>query len=297
MPSRRFTLRPACLLGLLLLALAAAYPTPAALAADVAADSSAPAGETQARIATRPGVTVNALLLLPPGPEKPKAAVIFFPGDKGDIGVGGDEQHPTLKKGGNFLVRSRRAFVARGLAVLVPDAPSDQPGGMSPQFRFSDENVADIAALVAFLKQRTGLTPWLSGTSMGAISASFAGVRLKDAVSGLVLSSSVTRVSRKWDMPPLRVRGALDAGLENLRVPVLVVRHRDDACSTSPPDNGARMLEALWNAPKKELLTFEGGKTPESGPCEAKSQHGYFGIEDEVVEGICGFILRNQPAR
>lgn len=275
--------------ALLLLALAAA-PCQAAGGEPAAA-------ETLARIPTRPGVTVNALLLMPPGPDKPRAAVIFFPGDKGDVGVGGEEARPTLKRTGNFLVRTRQAFAARGIAVLVADAPSDQPGGMSPHFRFSDENVADIAALAAFMKQRTGLAPWLSGTSMGAISASFAGVRLKDAVVGLVLSSSVTRVSKKWDMPPLRVRGALDAGLESLRVPVLVVRHRDDACSTSPPDNGARMLEALWNAPKKELLTFEGGKTPESGPCEARSQHGYFGIEDEVVEGICGFILRNQPAR
>jgi pimeloyl-ACP methyl ester carboxylesterase len=167
---------------------------------------------------------------------------------------------------------------------------------MTPGFRFSDENVADIRALAAFLKERTGFVPWLSGTSMGALSASYAGVRLKDAVAGLVLSSSVTRVNRKWDVPATRIRGALDAGLESLRVPVLVVRHRDDGCVSSPPDNGPRMLEALWAAPKKELLTFEGGLPPQSGPCEAKSQHGYLGLEDEVVAGISAFILRNTPS-
>lgn len=287
MPSARVSRR---LLSLIAAALLVALCCTGALAAGT------PGGdELLVSIPTRAGVTVKALLLLPPNGQPVRAAAILFPGDQGDIGLGGEERRPTLKKGGNFLVRTRALYAAQGIAVLAPDAPSDQPGGMSPSFRFSDEHVADVRALCAFLRERSGLAPWLVGTSYGSISATYAAARLKDAVAGVALASSVTRVSRKWNMPPHRVRGAMDAGLDSLRVPVLIVRHRDDACPTSPPDNAPRMMESLQNASQKELLTYEGGLPLKSEPCEAKSPHGYYGLDEEAAGGIIGFILRNQP--
>jgi hypothetical protein len=38
-------------------------------------------------------------------------------------------------------------------------------------------------------------------------------------------------------------------------------------------------------------LSFEGGPPAQSDACEAKSAHGYLGIEAEVVAGIAAFIL------
>ena len=37
-------------------------------------------------------------------------------------------------------------------------------------------------------------------------------------------------------------------------------------------------------------MTFEGGAPAESGPCEARSPHGYLGIEPDVVKAIADWI-------
>jgi hypothetical protein len=38
---------------------------------------------------------------------------------------------------------------------------------------------------------------------------------------------------------------------------------------------------------------LDGGAPPTSAPCEAKSQHGFFGIEAEAVDTIAKFIRAN----
>jgi hypothetical protein len=45
----------------------------------------------------------------------------------------------------------------------------------------------------------------------------------------------------------------------------------------------AQRLKAVTVA---DFLTFTGGTTPESGPCEPFSPHGYFGIEPKVTQAI-----------
>ena len=44
-------------------------------------------------------------------------------------------------------------------------------------------------------------------------------------------------------------------------------------------------------APRRvELLAFDGGDPPQSGPCEARAAHGYFGIDAQVVDAIVAWI-------
>jgi len=62
----------------------------------------------------------NAVLLRP---GAPKASVILMPGGDGQIGAGPGGIITKLK--GNQLVRTRGAYLARGLAVLVVDADVD----------------------------------------------------------------------------------------------------------------------------------------------------------------------------
>jgi hypothetical protein len=50
------------------------------------------------------------------------------------------------------------------------------------------------------------------------------------------------------------------------------------------------IYKALAQANPKEILTFEGGNPPKSDACEAQAQHGYFGIEREVVDAIIEWI-------
>ena len=61
---------------------------------------------------------VNAALLMP---AKPHGAIILLAGGDGQIGVGSDG---SIAKQGNQLVRTRKAYAARGFAVLVPRAMS-----------------------------------------------------------------------------------------------------------------------------------------------------------------------------
>lgn len=77
---------------------------------------------------------------------------------------------------------------------------------------------------------------------------------------------------------------------------MLVVSHENDGCACSPgsPAAGARLLAALSGAPVKEFKIFIGGSLPLSSPCDARSPHGFFGIESSVVEFIADWIKSRQ---
>jgi len=50
-------------------------------------------------------------------------------------------------------------------------------------------------------------------------------------------------------------------------------------------------MDKLTAVPRKELLTFEGGKS-QGDPCNAMAYHGFNGIEQEVVTKIAEWITR-----
>src|SRR3954469_23746952 len=56
-------------------------------------------------------------------PKAPRASVILMPGGDGNIRPG--DQGDIHRLAGNQLVRTRHAYAARGLAVLVVDAGTD----------------------------------------------------------------------------------------------------------------------------------------------------------------------------
>jgi hypothetical protein len=73
-------------------------------------------------------------------------------------------------------------------------------------------------------------------------------------------------------------------------VPTLVVHHRDDACRSTPYADTPALMRDLGSAPRRELLTFNGGDPPQSGPCDARAAHGYLGLDAEVVAAIAKWI-------
>jgi Lysophospholipase len=277
-PLSVFRLASLCLISLCLVCLCLAAP---AKAQDLP--------EAFLALPTRPGVTLPLAVL---APEHPRGAVILLAGGKGKLDITEQDGKAVVHIGGNFLVRSRQLFAAQGLAVLVADAPSDRPDGLSAGFRVSAAHVEDLRKAVAYARERWGLKPWLVGTSMGTFSAAWAGARLpQEELGGVVLTSTIAKAAKRWELPAAFDDGVLGAGLGSIRVPALVVRHKDDACAFSAPSAGPKLLEALTNAPRKALLSFEGGLPAQSEACEAKSAHGYLGIEAEVVAGIAAFIL------
>lgn len=230
------------------------------------------------RIDTRPGVTVSFYNMKREGA---KATIILLPGGAGGIGL--KNGIPTSN---NFLVRSRDLFAANGFNVAVIGKPSDKDD-LDGSFRISSEHIEDLRRVVAFLKKDSGLPVWVVGTSMGTISATaLATVVGKEEVSGIVLTSSVTR--KKPGAVP-------EQKLESIRLPVLVVHHEFDECKICVPGEVSQIIKGLKNAPIKKEVYVKGGANPTGNPCEALHWHGFIGMEKEVVDLISDWIKSPGP--
>lgn len=253
-----------------LVALTMAFSAPAFAATDEFAD-----------IDTRPGVTVGLMTTKPAG--DPVAAAILLIGGDGKLGLwrGGGARSR------NFLVRARGLFAERGVLTIAVDVPSDRRQDGLDGFRGSEEHRADMAAVLSWVRGRTGAPVWLIGASRGTVSMGHVAGKLP--IDGAVFTATVVRASRR--RPPT----ALDGDLESIRAPVLVVHHREDGCVVTPVDRLDRLTRRLTGATKVETLLFEGGRPAESEPCQARSPHGFFGIEGRVTEAIVGWMRANGP--
>ena len=223
-------------------------------------------------------------------PEKPVASVILFAGGHGGLGLKSANDMTWGK--GNFLVRSRDKFAAEGLMVAVIDAPSDNQGGMKATFRFSSEHAADINAVAAHMKKEASVPVWAVGTSMGTWSAATGAIGAAN-IDGLVLTSTVTRSKPEWAIAKSHPNGVASLPLSRVKVPSLIMSHKNDACAITPAADAAKLTKALSGAKKVEVILLEGGSPPESDPCEAKSEHGFLGLEGQAVAKIAAFIKAN----
>lgn len=231
-------------------------------------------------IPTRPGVSQRMVVL---SPQNPQAAVILFAG-----GHGGLQMYPngSFKWGeGNFVVRTRQLFADQGLLVVVVDAPSDRqsPPYLSG-FRQQPEHVADIKAVIAWVREQAKVPVWLVGTSRGTQSAAYVATEVdgSEGPDGLVLSSTILTDNKG--------RPVLAMPLDKLHIPVLVVHHEQDGCGHCSFSDVPRLMEKLSGAPKKQLLTFKNGRN-RGDPCGPFAYHGFNGLEREVVAQIAMWIL------
>ena len=232
-------------------------------------------------IPTRPGVTEAFVMVRPAG--VPVASVVLFSGSRGRLRL---ERGLPGAAATNVLVRNRARFAERGLLVAVVDSPSDRLADGLVRFRTSAEHAADVRALIAALRAQAPVPVWLVGTSMGSVSAASVAARLESGgPDGIVLTSSVTGQSREM------AESLQDVALDRIRVPALVVHHRDDGCRASRYADTSWLMRRLSAAPKRELLTFSGGDAPQSDACEPLAPHGYFGLDAQVVDAIAAWII------
>jgi predicted dienelactone hydrolase len=263
--------------------------TSAICAALLAISASAAIAQSPALVTIKtPRGANQAFILIKP--DKPVASVILFAGGHGGLGLKSATDMTWGK--GNFLVRSREKFASLGLMVAVIDAPSDNQGGMKATFRFSSEHAADIGAVAAHLKKEANVPVWTVGTSMGTWSAATGAMGAKD-VDGLVLTSTVTRAKPEWAIAKSHPNGVASLSLSRVKVPTLVMSHKNDGCAITPAADAAKLTKALSGSKKVEVILMEGGSPPESDPCEAKSEHGFLGIEGDAVAKIANFIKAN----
>jgi hypothetical protein len=134
---------------------------------------------------------------------------------------------------------------------------------------------------------------WLVGTSRGAISAGNAAGRLKGAAApdGVVLTSPVT-VGTTGGRLAWTAQTALDAPLEGVTIPLLLVGHAADACLRSPP-GGMAAIAKRAKSPRLRVVTVTGGPgSRQSGlaACEGRSPHAFVEQEAEVAAGIARFV-------
>ena len=231
-------------------------------------------------VPTRAGVTQRFLLIQA---ENPKAAVILFAGGHGGLQLSADGAMKDLR--GNFLVRSRDAFAAQGLAVAVIDAPSDrQSFPHLNNFRQTADHLTDVKAVIAWLKTELKIPVWLIGTSRGTQSAGYIATQSSPAnggPDGVVLTASILSDPRGRPVP--------DMTLDRISVPVLVAHHRLDGCRACFFSDLPRLTDKLKHLKRTETLVFDGGIST-GDPCEARAYHGFNGIEAEVVAKISAWI-------
>ena len=231
-------------------------------------------------IPTRPGVTQRMLVL---SPAEPKAAVVLFAGGHGGLQL---YANGSMKWGdGNFLLRTRDMFANQGLLVVVVDAPSDrQAAPFLSGFRQRPEHAADIKAVIAWVRDAARVPVWLVGTSRGTQSVGYVATELGGAEGpdGIVLTSSIITDPKGRPVPAMP--------LEKIRVPVLVVHHEQDGCSSCAFSGVPAMMAKFTGAAKSELIAVKGGDS-RGDPCEAMAYHGYNGIEQEVVRQIGAWVL------
>ena len=210
----------------------------------------------------------------------PTAVAVLFNGGGGAVGL----LQRIPRPGANFLVRTRGLFASRGVATAVIDVPTDL-NTMPDAYRMGRRHADDVRTLVGVLKQRyPGLPVYLVGTSRGTVSAAYAGAALGDAVTGVVLSSTVFNATRGG-------AGVSSFDWDTIRTRLLFVHHEDDACIATPYAMARRV------AASRVLVSVHGGDAPRSEPCEAFSAHGFLGVEGPVVDAIVAWMRGEVPPR
>ncbi len=248
------------------------------------------AEETVLKIESRPGVS-EVMVLTPArvanefasemrskpiaGQGGAKNVVIVLEGGSGQIRMGKTSDGPDagkLKIGGSLPVMARQELADKVGAVAILTQPSDRPV-MDEQWRDSDEHVADIAAAVTVVQQRfPGAKVWLLGLSNGSWSAAHAGAALQDKLAGVILMSVA--------------QGAFATrGFAGIRIPVLVVQHRRDACL---PYRNIE-AQARWHT----LITVDDARLPRPGArreCSGSAAHSFRGSEAAVMAAVAQWI-------
>ena len=190
-------------------------------------------------------------------PKAPRASVILMPGGDGAIRAG--DQGDLHGLTGNQLVRTRHAYAARGLAVLVADAGTDLNGAV--------QYMAAIKRPVTVIATSRGTIRAAEGIARGA------------RPDALVLTSGFLSADSGSGQNVMSILGSA-ASLPR----TLVIHHRQDSCRATLPAGVDPFVK--WSAGRARVVWVSGG-TSEGDPCEARAHHGFNGIDGQIV-GIAG---------
>jgi hypothetical protein len=190
-------------------------------------------------------------------PKAPRASVILMPGGDGNIRPG--DQGDIHGLTGNQLVRTRHAYAARGLAVLVVDAGTD---------------LNSAVQYMAAIKRPVTVV----GTSKGTIRAA-EGIARGARPDALVLTSGFLSSESGSGYSVRSILGS-PASLPR----TLVIHHSQDGCRVTLPAGVEPFIN--WSAGRARVAWINGGHS-QGDPCEAYSHHGFAGQDGQIV-GLAG---------
>ncbi|MGJ4950473.1 alpha/beta hydrolase [Bradyrhizobium sp. HKCCYLS20291] len=192
-------------------------------------------------------------------PASARASVILLPGGDGAINVG--EQGDIHGLLGNQLVRTRKAYAARGLAVMVADTNTDLKAAV--------DYMASIKRPVTVI-----------GTSRGTLRAA-EGIARGARPDALVLTSGFLSPESGSSSNVMSILGAPSA------LPrTLVIHHSSDACKFTLPAGVDPFIK--WSGGRARVKWLSGG-AEEGDPCQARGHHGFNGLDGQVVSLAAGF--------
>ena len=192
-------------------------------------------------------------------PKAPRASVILLPGGDGAIRAGDNGDINGLR--GNQLVRTRHAYAARGLAVLVADAGTDLKSAVD---------------YMAAIKRPVTVV----GTSRGTLRAA-EGIARGARPDALVLTSGFLSPDSGSGSNVMSILGS-PAALPR----TLVIHHRQDGCRVTLPAGVDPFIK--WSAGRARVSWLTGG-VEEGDPCQARGHHGFAGLDGQVVALAAGF--------
>jgi pimeloyl-ACP methyl ester carboxylesterase len=216
------------------------------------------------------------------------ASAVLFQGGPGAIGAAGSAEKGWVRLDGAFLSGGVGRFAETGVSALAIDAPSDK-ANLNNGFRSSPEHAQDIAAVIGFLrKEAPGRPVCLVGTSNGSLSATTGAALLgENGPDCIVLTSSVS-IKPQSSIVARFAHVFTDADLTKIKVPVLIVHHKNDSCKHTPYEPMPGYVTAFTSSPKVDFITVEGGQD-HSDSCN-RGHHQFLGIEREVTRQIADWI-------
>lgn len=223
----------------------------------------------------------------------PRAALVLLAGGNGFADLDTDGCVRNLN--GNTLVRNQMALVKAGFATALVDAPTDYQGedGLGG-FRAQRDHADDLGAIIADMRERTGLPVHVIGISRGTISAVNTASRLTEArgPDGVMLFSPVT-LGLEGGRKAWVAQTVFDLPLQSIERPLTVVVHHDDKCIQTPPDLGSKIVERSTGTKGNLIIVRDGlddpGSTRTVKDCAGKTPHGFVDQDDLVVTLISDF--------
>lgn len=187
------------------------------------------------------------------------------------------------KLNGNFLIRARRFLADESIATLIVDCHSESGDYCSAAYQSSQDRQQHVQKLINAVREKyPSLNEvWLIGTSMGTISSAFLPTYDPKPYAGAIHTATITE---PWAQGSYRELANFDYTRSGIRQ--VFVHHRDDPCGLTTY-SGAKRISEKYGFP---LITVVGGGGFQGGACQAQTEHGFKGMEQQTMQAIAQFL-------